>query len=86
MTEVKYFRLIVTTEGICINPKKVQVIIDWELPTTVKDVQAFLRFAEFYRQFIAGLFRITKLLMEITKSNHVITRSSKRKVKYNLFQ
>ena len=38
MTEVKYLELIVTTESICMDPEKVQAIIDWESPTTVKDI------------------------------------------------
>ena len=48
VTEVKYLRLIVTTEGIRMDPEKVQAIIDWESSTTIKDMQAFLKFAGFY--------------------------------------
>ena len=29
---------------------------------------------------------MTKLLTEMTKNNHVMTRSGKNKIKYNLFQ
>ena len=34
------------------DPAKVQTILDWPKPCKVKDVQAFLGFANFYRQFI----------------------------------
>ena len=85
MTKVKYLGLIVTTEGICIDPEKVQTIINWESLITVKDVQAFLEFARFYRQFIVRFSRITKLLTKITKGNHMTTKSGKSKVKYNFF-
>ena len=86
MIEVKYLELIVITENICIDPKKVQAIIDWKSPTTVKDMQAFLKFAEFYQQFIARFSRMTKPLTKMIKSNHMTTRSGKSKVKYNPFQ
>ena len=41
MTWVKYLNLIISTDGISIDPKKVQTIFEWETPTSVKDVQAF---------------------------------------------
>ncbi len=31
---------------------KVQVVLNWARPTTVKELQHFLRFANFYRRFI----------------------------------
>ena len=49
VTEVKYLGLIVTTKKICIDPEKVQAIIDWESSILIKNVQAFLGFAGFYR-------------------------------------
>ena len=86
VTEMKYLRLIVITKGIYMDSDKVQAIIDWESPTTVKDVQAFFGFAGFYQQFIAIFSQMTKPLTKITKSSYVTIRSGKSKVKYNPFQ
>ena len=86
VTEVKYLSLIVTIKEIRIDPKKVQVIIDWELLILVKDVQAFLGFARFYQQFIAAFSKKTVSLMEMTKRMHITTKSGKNKVKYNPFE
>ena len=83
--EIKYLELIVTTKSICMNLEKVQAIIDWESPTTVKDMQAFLGFAGFYQQFIAEFFRMTKPLIKMTKDNHVTIRSGKSKIQIQLF-
>jgi hypothetical protein len=65
---VKYLGLIVTTEGIEMDPAKVQAVKDWKKPTCVKDVQAFLGFANFYRRFILGFSAIAKPLTELTKN------------------
>ena len=46
---VKYLGLIISTDGISIDPEKVQAILDWEAPILMKDVQAFLGFSNFYR-------------------------------------
>jgi hypothetical protein len=38
---------------------KVEAIRNWETPTTIKDVERFLGFANFYRQFIKNFSMIT---------------------------
>jgi hypothetical protein len=50
---VKYLRYIVEAEvGIRVDPDKIVAIREWATPTTVKAVQAFISFANFYRVFI----------------------------------
>lgn len=63
---VKYLGLILTTEGIEMDPQKVATVVNWLVPKNVKDVQAFLGFANFYRRFIKGFSRITKALTALT--------------------
>ena len=33
------------------DPKKVRIITEWQAPNYIKDVQAFLNFANFYQKF-----------------------------------
>jgi hypothetical protein len=42
-----YIGLIVSPEGISMDPKKTTAIKEWQSPKCVKDVQAFLGFANF---------------------------------------
>ena len=67
VTAVKYLGLIVTTEGICMDPEKIQAIVEWQSPSCLKDLQAFLGFANFYRRFIKDYSKITVALTEATK-------------------
>ena len=46
--EVLYLRLIISINGIQMDLKKVEVIINWQEPKNVKDVKAFIGFANFY--------------------------------------
>lgn len=58
--QVKYLGLIITTEGIQMNPQKNKCILEWKASGCLHDVQAFLGFANFYRRFIfnySGLAR-----------------------------
>ena len=41
VTEVCYLGIIITTAGICMDPQKVQAVVNWETPICVKDIQAF---------------------------------------------
>ena len=41
-----------SVSGICMNEEKVQVILDWLEPQNIRNIQSFLRFANFYHCFI----------------------------------
>ncbi|CAJ0922466.1 unnamed protein product [Ranitomeya imitator] len=49
------------------DPVKVQAIHDWTQPTSVKSLQKFLGFANFYRRFIANFSSVAKPLTDLTK-------------------
>ncbi|USP73296.1 Reverse Transcriptase [Curvularia clavata] len=65
--ETEFLGFIISTEGVKMNPKKVQAVRDWKTPKTVKDVQSFLGLANYYRKFIKDYSKITAPLTEITK-------------------
>ncbi|KAK1916818.1 hypothetical protein P3342_004373 [Pyrenophora teres f. teres] len=45
--ETEFLGFIISTEGVKMNPKKIQTVQEWPIPKTVKDVQSFLGFANF---------------------------------------
>ncbi|KAH7562953.1 reverse transcriptase [Bipolaris maydis] len=65
--ETEFLGFIISTEGVKMNPKKIQTVQEWPKPKTVKDVQSFLGFANYYRKFIKDYSKITTPLTEITK-------------------
>jgi hypothetical protein len=56
-------------DGTKIAQDKVQCIQDWECPRSLRDVQSFIGFANFYRQFIKGFSKIAKPLSDSTKGS-----------------
>jgi hypothetical protein len=68
--EVKYLGLILTSEGIKMDPAKIQTVLDWRLPTTLKELQAFLGFANFYRRFIVAFSYIVRPLTDLTRGKN----------------
>jgi len=66
----KYLGFIVEAgKGIRMDPEKVEAIVKWEAPTSVKAVRSFLGFANFYRQFIRNYSSITTPLTELTRKD-----------------
>jgi len=65
--ETRYLGLIISTEGIKMDPKKIATVKAWPKPKNLKDIQAFLGFANFYRRFIMGFSAIVKPLTALTK-------------------
>jgi transposase InsO family protein len=68
-SEVTYLGLIISRDGIKMDPKKVAAVEDWESPNGVRDVRAFLGFANFYRRFIRHFSKIVQPLVGLTKKN-----------------
>src|SRR6202040_3603974 len=63
---IEYLRFILTTDGLRMAQDKVQVILDWPEPRKVKDIQSFLGFCNFYRQFIHSYSDIVVPLTQLT--------------------
>ena len=49
---VKFLEYVVGKEGVSTDPEKTQAVRDWNPPKTVKQLQAFLGFINFYQKFI----------------------------------
>jgi hypothetical protein len=50
--EVEFLGYIISANGVEMSTRKVEAVRSWETPKTLKDVQRFLGFANFYRRFI----------------------------------
>ena len=49
---VKFLGLIITTDGIKMDPSKLASIENWPIPKNVKEMQRFIGFVNFYRRFM----------------------------------
>jgi transposase InsO family protein len=68
---VKYLGMILTCEGLQMDPDKIKAIKDWKDLRTIKDVQAFIGFANFYRRFIYKFSLIVRPLIELIRDTPV---------------
>lgn len=66
---VEYLGYIVGASGISMDESKVTSILEWPKPTSVKGVQSFLGFANFYRRFIRDYSKIVTPMTSLTKKD-----------------
>ena len=67
---------IVGKDGLQMDPSKVQTILDWPVPSTVKATQSFLGFANFYRRFIRDYSKLVAPLTALTRKDTVFEWTS----------
>jgi hypothetical protein len=67
LREIKFLGHTISQDGISDDPEKVQEVMDWKPPTTVRQIRSFLGLAGYYRRFIPGFSRIAKPMTELLK-------------------
>jgi len=67
--EVEFLGYIVKTSGVTMTDRKVKSVQNWAHPRSVKEVQIFIRFTNFYRRFIKDFSKVCKPITETLKGN-----------------
>ena len=66
---IEYLGFLVSEGHIQMDPEKVSGILEWPRPLTVKKVQSFLGFCNFYRHFIKNYSTIAQPLFNLTRKD-----------------
>jgi hypothetical protein len=77
LKEIKFLGHTISQEGIAVDPDKVQEVMNWKPPTTVRQIQSFLGLAGYYRRFILDFSRIAKPITELLKKETKFVWSQK---------
>jgi len=68
--EIDFLGYRVSTEGISMEPSRVETILSWPEPQSKRDILVFLGFANFYRRFIAKFSKIALGLTNLLKGGN----------------
>lgn len=66
MNHIKFLGSIIGAGSICADPKKIQAVQDWPIPTTVTELRGFLGLANYFRRHIPNYAVIAAPLAALT--------------------
>jgi reverse transcriptase-like protein len=70
---VEYLGHVISADGIATDPKKVETVQNWPIPTNLKDIQSFLGLCNYYRRFIQDYSKIAAPLTDLTHKDTPFT-------------
>ncbi|GJZ05632.1 hypothetical protein Tco_0539425 [Tanacetum coccineum] len=66
---VQFLGHLIDSQGLHVDPTKIEAVKNWTSPTTPTEVRQFLGLASYYRRFIEGFSKIAKPLTKLTQKN-----------------
>ncbi|GKC61303.1 reverse transcriptase domain-containing protein [Tanacetum coccineum] len=66
---VQFLGHLIDSQGLHVDPAKIEAVKNWASPTTPTEIRQFLGLAGYYRRFIEGFSKIAKPLTELTQKN-----------------
>ena len=69
LTEVSFLGHIISKEGIRVDPKKIEVVVEWKPPRNVTEIHSFLQLAGYYKRFVKGFSMIAALMTRLLQKN-----------------
>lgn len=81
--KVIFLGYIIRSRRVKADSEKIQAVVEWSRPTTLKQLQQFLGFANFYRRFIKNYSRVEAPLTRLisTSAQFIWTESAFTKLK-----
>jgi len=66
LDEVQFLGHVISTQGIVVDPDKIETVVKWERPQTVTKVRSFLGLTRYYRRFVEGFSKRVSPLTQFT--------------------
>ncbi|GJW22623.1 putative reverse transcriptase domain-containing protein [Tanacetum coccineum] len=79
---VQFFGHMIDSQGIHVDPAKIESIKDWASPKTPTEIRQFLGLDDYYRRFIEGFSKIAKPMTKLTQKKVAFEWGDKQKAAF----
>ena len=66
---VAFLGHVISVEGVSVDPKKIEAVVNWKPPKNVSEVRSFLGLAGYYMKFVEGFSKIAAPLTKLTRKD-----------------
>ncbi|GJT16573.1 putative reverse transcriptase domain-containing protein [Tanacetum coccineum] len=84
--KVQFLGHVINSQGIHVDPAKIESIKDWESPKTPMEIRQFLGLAGYYRRFIEGFSKISKSMTKLTQKGVKFDSGDKQEAAFQLLK
>lgn len=67
LDKVGFLRHVISNDGIYVDPKKIETVVDWPRPMNVFEIHSFLGLTRYYKRFVEGFSSIVGPLTKLTQ-------------------
>ena len=83
---VQFLGHVIDSQGLQVDPAKIEAVKDWATPKTPTEIRQFLGLAGYYRRFIEGFSKIAKSLTKLTQKNQKYEWGEKQESAFQLLK
>ncbi|GJQ97800.1 putative reverse transcriptase domain-containing protein [Tanacetum coccineum] len=84
--KVQFLGHVIDSEGIHVDPAKIESIKDWTSPKSPTEIHQFLGLAGYYRRFIKGFSKIAKPMTKLTQKKVKFVWGDKQEAAFQLLK
>nr|GEZ50217.1 putative reverse transcriptase domain, ribonuclease H-like domain, aspartic peptidase domain protein [Tanacetum cinerariifolium] len=84
--KVQFLSHVIDSQGIHVDPAKIESIKDWAYPKTATKIHQFLGLASYYRRFIESFSKISKSMIKLTQTTVKFDWGDKEKAAFQLIK
>ncbi|GJT96243.1 putative reverse transcriptase domain-containing protein [Tanacetum coccineum] len=84
--KVQFLGHVIDSQGIHVDPAKIESIKDWASPKSPTEIRQFLGLAGYYRRFIEGFLKIAKPMTKLTQKKVMFIWGDKQEAAFQLLK